>query len=71
MKPHGLSYVPPAASAVEPSRAAAKDASINMGSAALAATTSAPLAAASPPGRLRAYLAQFKSELGAIASTAC
>lgn len=67
MKPHGLSYVPPAASAVEPSRAAAKDASINMGSAALAATTSAPLAAASPPGRLRAYLAQFKSELGAIA----
>lgn len=69
MKPHGLSYVAPAASAVEPSRAAAhaQNASINLGSAAQAATTSAPLAAASPPARLRAYLAQFKSELGAIA----
>lgn len=70
MKPHGLSYVPPAASAVEHSRAAvahANDASINMGSAAQAAAASAPLAAASAPARLRAYLAQFKSELGAIA----
>lgn len=69
MKPHGLSYVPPAASAVEPSRAAAhaQNASINLGSAAQAAAASAPLAAASAPARLRAYLAQFKSELGAIA----
>ncbi len=69
MKPHGLSYVPPAASAVEPSRAAAhaQNASINLGSTAQAAAASAPLAAASPPARLRAYLAQFKSELGAIA----
>lgn len=69
MKPHGLSYVPPAASAVEPSRAAAhaQNASTNMGSAAQAAAASAPLAAASAPARLRAYLAQFKSELGAIA----
>ncbi|MBL8505483.1 MAG: type I secretion system permease/ATPase [Methylobacillus glycogenes] len=67
MKPHGLSYVPPAASAVEHSRAATKDASTDLGRAAQAAAASAPLAAASPPGRLRAYLAQFKSELGAIA----
>lgn len=67
MKPHGLSYVPPAASALEASRDAAKDASTDLGSAALAAAASGTLAAASPPARLRAYLAQFKSELGAIA----